>query len=91
MTKNNFDYKYVVYESTWNQEEECFEDESEFWTTDGVEAMKKIADYLKRHPNAKDGSIASDPDDRMFVCMREINEKGDEYWLDACCIEIENK
>ena len=44
-----------------------------------------ISKYMIEHPEARDGVVASDPDDGMFVTLREIKENGDEYWMSAYC------
>lgn len=84
---NDKERTYLVEEVTWNNEEQDYENEVQHWDLNGVEAMKKIADYLSRHPNAEDGKVYCEEEDGMFISMREIDNDGNEYWLEAYCRE----
>ena len=89
MIKNGYEKVYEVETVTWNNEDEDFEDEKSVRGLSGVAAMKMIADYLVQHPNAKDGNIATEPEDGMFISMREIDQDGNEYWISAYCTDKE--
>ena len=76
---------YMVETARWNNAQDDYEDEQCFRDLKGWEAMMLISKYMIEHPEARDGVVASDPDDGMFVTLREIKENGDEYWMSAYC------
>ena len=76
MIMNNKEKTFMVEEVTWNDDEQDYEDEVQYWDLNGVEAMKKIADYLARHPNAGDGYVYCEKEDGMFIALLEIDEDG---------------
>lgn len=86
MIINDKEKSYLVEEITWNNDEQDYENEEQYWDLNGVDAMKKIADYLVRHPNAEDSTgVYCEDEDGMFIAMREKDENGNEYWLEAYC------
>lgn len=74
---------YMVETVTWNNTEEDFENEEVTRDLDGIPAMKMIADFLSKYPDAHEANIETDPEDGMFISLCYTMENGDEYWLSA--------
>lgn len=79
--------KYMIETVKWNEEEGDFEDEEQLWDLTGIQAMRKISEFMASHPNAKEASIETDPDDGMFISLVDKKENGDEDWISAYCMD----
>jgi len=74
---------YMVETVKWIEDEKDWDNEEQFWDLTGIQAMKKISEFLAAHPNAREANIESDPEDGMFISLVDTKENGDEDWIDA--------
>lgn len=80
---------YMVETVKWIEEDGDWDNEEQYLDLTGIQAMKMIAEFLDKHPNAREADIASDPDDGMFISLVDRKENGDEDWIDAYCMDKE--
>ena len=81
---------YMVEYVTWNEKEGDWEDEEQCWDITGIEAINKIAEFLRKYPEAHEANVETDPEDGMFISLAYMNEEaGKEYWIDAYCRDKE--
>lgn len=77
---------YMVETVVWDDDEKDWEDEEEHWDLSGIEAMKYIAAFLEKYPEAKEADVLTEPEDGMFISLNYYNEEARrEYWLSAYC------
>lgn len=79
--------KYMIETVKWNEEEGDFENEEQLWDLTGIQAMRKIFEFMESHPNAREANIETDPDDGMFISLVDKKENGDEDWISAYCMD----
>ena len=75
--------KYSVETVKWDSVEEDFVDETYVKDLTGAQMIQMVNEFLSIRPKADDGDIDCDPENGMFLSIREIEENGDEYWLSA--------
>ena len=79
--------KYMVETVKWIEDEGDWDNEEQFWDLTGIQAMNKISEFLKEHPNAREANIETEPEDGMFISLVDKKENGDKDWIDAYCMD----
>jgi len=79
--------KYMVETVKWVEDEGDWDNEEQFWDLTGIQAMNKISEFLKEHPNAREANIETEPEDGMFISLVDEKENRDEDWIDAYCMD----
>lgn len=75
--------KYSVETVKWDDAEEDFVDETYVRDLTGAQMIQMVNEFMNMHPKTNDMNVDCDPENGMFLSIREKEENGDEYWLSA--------